>query len=178
MHQPWTRNKERELHSERGACGQEAKVLIGSSQNGGDGHAADVRAHPSKCVLGASHLRLLTRTHRSATSSSMVTSKTRTSSDPSRSLSLDGPYVLRCFATRHTTALSIFNLPLNVSPVSDRLSARPNPDVFLFVFGDVSLCCDRTVTRAERVLSPLFLFESTVPPPSLLLQHTYLLHIV
>jgi hypothetical protein len=48
MHQLWTPNKERELHSECGGRGLEEKVLIGSSYDGGDGHAADVRAHSSK----------------------------------------------------------------------------------------------------------------------------------
>jgi hypothetical protein len=46
MHQLWTPNKERELHSECGGRGREEKVLISSSYDGGDGHAEDIRAHP------------------------------------------------------------------------------------------------------------------------------------
>jgi hypothetical protein len=37
---------------------------------------------------------------------------------------------------------STINLSLNVSPVSDCLSAHPDPDVFLFALGDVSICRD------------------------------------
>jgi hypothetical protein len=48
MHQLWTPNKERELHSECGGRVREEKVLIGSSYDGGDGHAEDIRAHPSE----------------------------------------------------------------------------------------------------------------------------------
>jgi hypothetical protein len=48
MHQLWTPNKERELHSECNILSVGACVLMDSSHDGGDGHAADIRAHPSK----------------------------------------------------------------------------------------------------------------------------------
>jgi hypothetical protein len=48
VQQVWTPNKERELHSECGVCGREKRVLTGSPHDGGNGDAANVRAHPSK----------------------------------------------------------------------------------------------------------------------------------